>query len=151
MAWTFTRISPANFAEKVGIPAGWFVISHRWMPSKSQRRVAHGRWYKIAGPGGAIFRILRFSPSLNGSVETKRGEIVIDWPGWLDLLGHAENVDIPAPLEISPASRWKFARLAVSHPDPVYRMAGSLALLSLLLGVLSLILAAWAIYKVYWP
>ena len=48
MKGTFIRISPAQFAEKVGIPASWFVISWRWIPDKSQRRRAHGSWYMIA-------------------------------------------------------------------------------------------------------
>src|SRR5450432_1713550 len=108
MAWIFTRTSPAAFAEKVGIPAGWFVISHRWMPLKPDRRKAHGHWYKIVSRHGTIFRILRFSTNLEGSAETKRGQIVVDWPGWLELWGYADNVDLPAELEITRASRWRF-------------------------------------------
>lgn len=145
MKGKFTRISPAAFAEKVGIPAGWFVVSHRWMPEKSTRRQSHGRWFKIKSTEGEIFRILRFSVKLEGSPKSGTGEIVVDWPGWLELFGHAENVDGPIELELSEAHWWQFPRLAVSHPDPTIRLSGLLGLLSVVLGVLSVVLAVVAL------
>ena len=145
MKGNFTRISPAAFAEKVGIPAGWFVVSHRWMPEKSGRRLSHGRWFKIKSAEGEIFRILRFSASLEGSPNSGTGQIGVDWPGWLDLFGRAENVDGPIELEFSEAHWWQFPRLAVSHPDPTVRLAGLLGLLSVVLGILSVILAVVAL------
>ncbi|HUW29349.1 MAG TPA: hypothetical protein VMV97_12145 [Sulfuriferula sp.] len=141
----FTRVSPAAFLEKIGIPAGWFVISHRWMPEKSNRRLSHGRWFKIKSTHGEVFRILRFSASLEGSPKAGSGQIVIDWPGWLDLFGRADDVDGPIELEFSEARWWQFPRLAVSHPDPTIRLSGLLGLLSVVLGVLSAILALVAL------
>ena len=61
------RVSPVPFAENVGVPAGWFVLCHRWMPGKATRRRSHGRWFKIESSQGPVFRILRFSPNLEGS------------------------------------------------------------------------------------
>jgi hypothetical protein len=145
MKGQFTRIPPADFAEKVGIPAGCFVVSHRWMLDKSHRRLSHGRWFKITSPEGEIFRILRFSPSFEGSLKSGTGQIVVDWPGWLDLFGRAENVDGPIELEFSQAHWWQFPRLAVSHPDPTIRLSGLLGLMSVALGILSVILAVVAL------
>jgi hypothetical protein len=136
----FTRVSPAAFAERVGIPAGWFVISHRWISDKSTRRLAHGRWFKIKSGEAEVFRILRFSPNLEGSPAKGTGQIVMDWNGWLDLFGRADDVVGPIELEFSEARWWHFPRLAVSHPDPTVRMSGILALVSVGLGILSLLL-----------
>lgn len=115
------------------------------MPEKSSRRLTHGRWFKIKSEEGEIFRILRFSASLEGSPNSGKGQIVIDWPGWLDLFGRAENVDGPIDLEFSEARWWQFPRLAVSHPDPTIRLSGLLGLLSVALGILSVILAVAAL------
>ncbi len=145
MKGQFTRVSPAAFAEKIGIPAGWFVISYRWMPLRPNRRLAHGRWFKIKSSQGEIFRILRFSASLKGTPTEGKGEIVIDWPGWLDLFDRAEDVDGPIELEFSEAQWWQWPRLAVSHPDPTIRLSGILGVVSVALGVLSIILAVIAL------
>ena len=145
MRGKFTRVSPAAFADKVGIPAGWFVMSYRWMPEKLNRRSFHGRWFKIKSTRGEVFRILRFSADLSGGPTKGAGEIVIDWPGWLDLYGRAEDVDGSIELEFTKAKWWQFPRLAVSHPDPTIRLSGLLGLLSVGLGFLSIILAAVAL------
>jgi hypothetical protein len=145
MKGTFTRVSPASFAEKVGIPAGWFVISHRWMAETKRRRLAHGRWFMLRTAHGSAFRILRFSPNLDGGPSQGSGELVIDWPGWLDLFGRAENVDGPLEIEITETSWWQLPRLAIAHPDPSIRMSGLLGLLSVALGLLSVVLAVAAL------
>lgn len=141
----FTRVAPTALVQDMQIPAGWFVISHRWMPEKLNRRQSHGRWYKIKSSQGVVFRILRFSPNLRGSLSAGSGGIVIDWAGWLDLHGQAEDVDGPIELEFSEARWWQFPRLAVSHPDPTVRLSGLLGLGSVALGILSIILAIVAL------
>lgn len=145
MKGNFTRVTPATFAEKVGIPAGWIVISYRWMPKKLDRRLAHGRWFKIKSGEGEVFRILRFSVNLEGSPASGSGQLVIDWPGWLDLLDHAEDTDGPIELEFSEGRWWQYPRLAISHPDPTIRLSGMLGLLSVALGILSVVLAIVAL------
>ena len=146
MDGTFTRISPAEFAEKVGIPAGWFVISHRWMGDKKQRRLSHGKWFKIKSEHTTIYRILRFSPNLEGGPKQNTGQMVLDWPGWIDLWGRAEDVDRALDLEFTEAKRWEYPKMAMSHPDPTHRLAGELGLLSVFLGLLSVILAMAALW-----
>lgn len=142
---TFKRMSPSKFAEKVGIPQGWFVISHRWMPDKTNRRKYHGKWFKLVTPSGQVFRVLRFSVNLAGK-PGGQGDIVIDWPAWLDLFGRVENVDRPIEIEITPAKWWEYPRLAISHPDPAMRLAGWIAITSLALGFISVILGGLSIY-----
>jgi hypothetical protein len=145
MKGNFRRVSPSAFAERVGIPAGWFVVSHRWLPEKSERRISHGRWFKIKSEHGEVFRILRFSPNLEGGPTKGDGEMVLDWPAWLQLFGYADNVDGSLPLELSRAQWWHWPKLAVSHPDPVVRLSGALGLLSLALGIVSLFLGIAAL------
>lgn len=141
---SFTRVSPAAFAEKIGIPAGWFVISHRWLDEKKTRRLQHGKWFRLSSAENAVYRVLRFSPRLAGA-PGKSGEIVIDYEAWLDLFGRTEDVDGPLSLEIRVARWWELPRLATSHPDPAIRLAGWIALLSLVLGIVSVVLAVLAL------
>ena len=61
----FERISPAIFAEKVGIPLGWVVVNHGHIPGKANRRTAHGDWFEISSGRVKIYRMLRFSPNLS--------------------------------------------------------------------------------------
>lgn len=145
---TFARQSPASFAEKTGIPMGWFVISHRWMPDKGERRKSHGRWFRIESKFGKTHRVLRFSPNLPGTPnqEGPAGSIVIDWVAWLDLNGYAEDVDGPLELRIERAEWWRFPVFAVSHPDPTTRLSGRIAVVSLGLGLLSIALAIGAFW-----
>lgn len=147
---TFNRVSPAKFAEKVGIPLGWFVVSHRLMDSKQERRNSHGRWFRLETSEGTVFRVLRFSANLT-SATGKPAEIVLDYPAWLDLHGRAENVDGPLEISISPARWWESPRLAIAHPDPSIRLAGWLAVISVALGVLSVVLGGWSIWLTLVP
>lgn len=141
---TFTRVSPSAFAEKVGIPLGWCVISHRWMPEKKDRRHAHGKWFRLSSAEGTVYRVLRFSANLQGSPGAE-GQLVIDYPGWLDLLGRTENTNVSVPIKITPVRWWHAGILAVSHPDPSVRLAGWLAVLSFGLGIVSVVLGIWSI------
>ena len=150
MQGIFERLAPAAFTKKTGIPLGWFVVSHRWMQDKKQRRLSHGRWFKLSTSLGYTYRILRFSSSLRGAPGTT-GQMVIDWPAWLDLYDREENVDAPIEITISPAKWWEYPRLAVSHPDPAVRLAGWISIFSLGLGALSVLLGSWSLYVTYFP
>jgi hypothetical protein len=147
---TFQRVSPASFAERNGIPLGWFVISHRWVEPKLERRRYHGKWFKLSSELGSVYRVLRFSARLAGA-PGKLGDIVIDYPAWLDLHGRAENVEGPLELRFEPARWWQVYSLATSHPDPSFRLAGWLATLSVALGIVSVALAIWSLWKTYFP
>jgi hypothetical protein len=63
------------------------------------------------------------------------------------LNGFAEDVEHPLELSFCRAPWWRFAQLAESHPDPTYRMTGRLAILSVILGVLSLVLSIIPLFK----
>ena len=65
----------------------------------------------------------------------------MDWPAWLELNGYADDVDGPLQLEITEASLWQLPQLAASHPDPAMRLSSMLAFVSVVLGILSVILA----------
>ncbi|HBQ8682557.1 hypothetical protein [Pseudomonas aeruginosa] len=150
MKGRFERVSPAAFADKIGIPLGWFVISHRWMPEKKQRRESHGKWFKLSTSSGVVYRVLRFSANLRGAPGST-GDIVLDWPAWLDLFAREENVDGPIEITITPAKWWEYPRLAISHPDPAVRLAGWISIVSLILGALSVVLGGWSLYVTYFP
>ena len=141
MKGTFNRVAPATFAEKTGIPLGWMVISHRWMPDKSERRRAHGKWFRLKSAHGTSYRVLRFSANLTGSPPENPGDLVVDWPAWLELNGYADDVSGPLQLEITKASFWQLPQLAASHPDPAMRLSSMLGFVSVVLGILSIVLA----------
>ena len=136
----FEFIRASQYSEQKEVPAGWFVISSQWFADKPARRISHGKWYRIKSESGCVYRILRFSPNLKGSPKIGSGQIVLDWPGWIDLNGRSGNESKQIELSISRAPWWKFFILPFSHPDPSYRLAALLGLISILLGVLSLIL-----------
>lgn len=141
MKGMFSRMSPARFAESIGIPLGWMVISWRWMPDLAQRRRAHGKWFRIKSKHGVVYRVLRFSTKLSGSPPDTPGEVVIDWPAWLELSGYAEKMPDSLELEFEKADIWHLPQLAASHPDPATRLSGILGLVSVFLGSLSIVLA----------
>lgn len=134
----FHRKSPSDFAQKIGIPLGWFVVHYNFVPKKKHRRLAHGNWYELKSEHGKIYRILRFSPSM---IYNKKPEMVLDWVGWLDLYGRAENVDDPLQLSVQRIRVWNIPRAYISHPDPGIRLSAWLGLLSLALGILSVYVA----------
>jgi hypothetical protein len=144
MKGTFSRVPPAAFAEKVGIPMGWMVISHRWMPDKARRRLAHGKWFHLKSELGESFRVLRFSASLPGGPSDGKGDLVIDWAAWLQLSGFAEDTKPPLHIELTKARWWQLPWLAASHPDPAFRLSSYLAFISVALGALSILLAVLA-------
>lgn len=145
MKGLFKRVSPAAFADKVGIINGWFVISSRWMPDVKERRLFHGRYFKIKSDKGTVYRILRFSPQLK-SKDSEPGEIVIDWVGWLDLWGREEAVDGEIELKFSKVRWWEFPFYAASHPDPAMRISALLGIWSVVLGIIGVCLGALSLH-----
>ena len=141
----FTRVNPALLNERTELTAGWFVISHRFFETKKERREAHGKWFKITSEHGSVYRILRFAPQLAGSPKKKTGDVVIDYQGWLALWDCAEDVEQPLNLTITRAKWWVTPKLAVSHPDPIVRLAGALGFQSVALGTIGVILGVIAL------
>ena len=150
----FTQVPRSALPGEYEIPAGWFAISYWWVidhqpktdeeKKKFQKKLRrmHGRWFRIKNQEQEreIYRILRFSPNLQGSKKKGDGVICLDWPGWIELSDY-EDTEKPLGLVLEEVGWWPFPRFVMSHPDPVFRLAGFLGLLSVALGLLSLILA----------
>ncbi len=132
---TFKRTSPAKFADRVELPAGWTVLRHDHLPEKLQRRATHGKWVAIESGQNRIFRILRYSVNL------PKRDIVLDWAGWIDLQGRNAKIYNSIPLKIRSPKILEYPIIPFRHVDPGYRMSAWLGLLSVVLGSLSLILS----------
>lgn len=145
----FTRVSPAQFVEKIALPLGWFVVRFDQLPDKSARRRSHGKWFSIVSDKGTIYRMLRFSINLRGSSGAEEAQIVLDWAGWIDLHGRDEDVDMPLQLTISRVSGGRLPLVYLKHPDPAVRLSSYLGWTSISLGALSIILAIviWCMSK----
>ncbi len=136
----FTRKSPAEFSKNGHLLPGWFVVSHRWVDEKKSRRLVHAKWCKITLGDQKIFRIIRFSTNLKGSLKSRSGDIVLDWQGWLQLNNFDEDVQTSLKLKIERVRWYHAVFLPMSHPDPTMQLSGFLGLLSMVLGLVSLAL-----------
>lgn len=132
----FVRMLPKQW-EGDELPLGWFVLSYRWVQQTKARRVAHGGCYRITSKYGSVYRILRFDIDLRYNNAQKVGDMVIDWPAWLELCDRAERVPDDLELTIKPVRGLAFLRFALKHPDPAYRLASNIAVFSLGLGLIS--------------
>jgi hypothetical protein len=141
----FQRKSPAEFAEKTGVPVGWFVLPFPMIEEKEQRRKLHGKWCRLASEKGAVYRVIRFSPRLKSKSTTP--EIVLDWVAWLELNGRDENVQDPIEISITKANPLQILFAAVHHPEPGYRIASWLALVSVGMGVVSLLMGIISLWQ----
>lgn len=128
---------------KEPITLGWFAINPNLISNKSIRRKSHGEWFTIKSEHNKkIHRILRFSPNLKASSEEEgKSCIVIDWMGWLELGDFPEDVPESMVIEISKTPFFKQFFIGLKHPDPSQRIPSIISLISLVLGVLSMVLA----------
>jgi hypothetical protein len=131
----FTRVSPAKFAEKVGLPMGWIVVRHTHVESKLTRRKTHGRWVVVKSDKATIFRILRYSVNLAAD------QVVMDWVGWIDLQGRTDEEEDAIMLTISSARWHQLIVIPFRNVDPGYRMSAWLGAISVGLGILSVVLS----------
>lgn len=140
---TFERRNLGSLHGKMPVPTGWFVLPFRLMPKIDERRKYHGKWFTIESEQQRIFRVLRFAPNLHGSIKDNNPkDILLDWVGWIDLCGRDEEVEVPLQLKISKSTLWqKMVCAGLKHPEPTYRFAYGLALVSVGLGLLSILLA----------
>ncbi|WP_217698012.1 hypothetical protein [Thioalkalivibrio denitrificans] len=137
----FTRISAKDHPAAQTMSPGWFAISHRWIAEKDIRRRSYGTWFKISRGRKYCYRTLTMVAFLEGSPNSGVGEICIDWGAWLYLDDYKEKTSPNLTLEIEPAGLLSMPHIALSHPDPGYRIASKIALISLGLGILSAVLA----------
>jgi hypothetical protein len=129
------------------IAQGWFAVSHLWVQSKADRRVATGNWFRIESEFSKIYRILRFRPQLASDTAKGTGEIMIDYDGWNQLSGFAEKTPTHLRLRFQRATFFEFVGCISSHPDPGYRLAGWLGVVSVLLGAIGLALGIISMFK----
>ena len=131
----FRRISPAKFADRVELPAGWMVLRFDHLSGKQGRRATHGKWAVVSNGPNKIYRIVRYSVNL------PRMEIVMDWAGWIDLQGREADAPDKIELSVRTPHLWEFIIIPFKHVDPGYRMSAWLGALSVALGALSIILS----------
>lgn len=72
-------------------------------------------------------------------------EVVLDWAAWIELNGRDEAADMPMELTVSKARFYQYPFLALRHQDPSYRLASGIAMVSLLLGAVSVALGVWSV------
>lgn len=130
----FRRKPPAQFGEKVDLPLGWIVLRHGHLKDKAARRNVTYRWAAIICGKTKIYRVLRFSVNLPND------EIVLDWPGWIDLQGRVADTLDSVDLEIRTPRCWEYLIIPFRHVDPGYRMSAWLGAISICLGLLSIAL-----------
>jgi hypothetical protein len=85
------------------------------MPDKKQRRLNHGKWFKLESNDRCVYRILRFSVDLPGSPDQGIGRIVTDWSAWLELCGYAEKIPEEMEITITKVSWWKYPMMVLAH------------------------------------
>lgn len=134
-------------SEDRSIPIGWFAVSPHWFKSKiekesydERKRKEYGSWWKIKGPEGSVYRIFRMSPQLKASGKDHHAEIALDWGGRIKLVGRPTDIK-SEELELRPVKFPEYIVCMLNHPDPAYQLARMPALISVALGVLSIILA----------
>lgn len=118
-------------------------ISHRWVSEKQARRRSTGKWYRLTGPdsGRTVFRVLTFDPTIKHGDGDEPGGILIDWAGWLLLTDYAEGRRQVLELHLRRARWWHYPRIAVTHPNPVSRVALQVSAVAFVLGVLPFVVA----------
>ena len=140
---TFDRKHLGALNEKMPVPIGWFVLPYNLMLKKEVRRKYHGKWFTIESDNKKIYRVLRFGSKLHGTIrDDKHKDILLDWVGWIDLCGRDEDVEIPLKLKITKSTLMQQLIYAgINHPEPINRMSAWLAIISISLGILSVLIA----------
>lgn len=136
-----------SISEDRSIPVGWVGISSHWLKYKvgeekykDIRREIYGTWWRIDGPEGSIYRVFRMSPQLKGSNNDQNTQMALDWGGRIGLLGEPNENDV-AELTLRPIKCREYLYCIFNYPDPAYILARLPALVSIFLGILSVILA----------
>lgn len=125
------------------LPTAWFAVSHRHVEGKEERRRRYGRWCRIDGEKGTVYRVIRFAPNLAGDKES----IVLDWQACIDLAGKSGQEGEEMELAIRPASLLGRLLATVKHPDPTHRLMGWVSIISLGLAVCSIAITLWQVCR----
>lgn len=140
------RLNRSVLSGEPALPTAYFAVSWRILPAKNERRRQCGKWFEISSGEGTIFRVLQYSSALKYG-ENADPEILLDYSGWMELNGNSSDLGVPVKLTARRARWYQYPRLAVAHPDPSYRLASWVAMLSLVLGALALGLAVWTMFR----
>lgn len=122
--------------DRLRLGVGWFAVSYKWVSDDRQRRLTRRCWCRLTGPSGSTYRLIRF-----GGIDMAKNEIAIDWEGWVAIAGADSNQKTPLPITIRTVHGPMTVLCPLWHQDPVYRLSYLLGLVSLALGILSVILA----------
>jgi hypothetical protein len=148
------RLKPHKTKLAGGVlPLGWFGVSWDIDDDKDFKLKWTGKFWRIeSAQGGVIYRAIRFSKlnklkprenekRIEYDPATKTGQIVLDYDGWLvlkrtELAIEESDLDTPLKINIRPVRDYscEYFRAMLSHPDPSYRQASSIALFSFILG-----------------
>jgi hypothetical protein len=134
------RLAPDKIFGPNALQLGWFSLSYLIFPTKAERRINTGKWFCIESTDGKIYRVLRFSPRLSFCSKDKKAQIVLDYDGWLHVLGYNEDTSKSLAVSIRRAEWYELLKCVLTHPEPAYRLAGWLATISVILGILSLVI-----------
>jgi len=119
---------------------GWFSISHRLVENKYRRRPLYGNWFCKKANGKTIYRQLKFNPTLKSN--DGQEQIALDWLGSIKLNNfNSENETSPIKYEIHQANRLESIYANIYHPDQGLRAAYKLGIVSLILGLISLVIS----------
>lgn len=135
----FTRhINPSN-SIKSEPELGWFSISHTYVNLKENRRNMYSKWFSLKSGNNIIYRQLKFDPTLNS---TDKPQIILDWQGFIELHGFDVNSDFnEIECEIRSANFIECIIANYNHPNQGLRAAYQISLLSLFIGIISLIIS----------
>ncbi len=141
----FSRVSDRQVRGSYNLDMGWIVLRHDHLETKTERRKTHGRWVKIKSDKGTIYRIIRYSGSL------ERDNIVIDYLGWIELQGREDEIEVSYPVTISSLEWYEYLNPLFKHIDPGIRLSTYLAFglggLSVTLGIVSIYLGILSLPK----
>ena len=132
---------PIQKYNHVKYPARWLSNIHYFGISPSlinaKTRKITGKWCKIESDSGSIYRVVRFQPQFSGGKTGKIAQIAIDHDGLIMLLGDKPTNSI---LELKIRSVWihEYLLATLQHPDPTFRLASWLGILSLIISLVSL-------------
>ena len=129
-------------ANKDKVELGWFSISHNFIPVKNNRRKFYGKWFCISSDGNKIYRQLKLDPTLKYA--TSNPEIIIDWLGFIILKNYdVDSTTKELQCEIRLANWFERIHANIIHPEQGIRAAYKIALISVVLGFISLFLSIY--------
>lgn len=123
---------------------GWFAISHIFIKDKIERRKSYGKWFKIQSNKRIIYRQLKFDPTLKATGDNS--EINLDWDGFIKLHDYeVDSNDNKIFCQIERANYFEILFANLNQPYQGLRAAFVLGLISLIIGVGSLVISLFQI------